>query len=117
MATVSSVLHSADHGRAWHVEFDGELIVKDSNDPECDAARALLSRGITGTLVLLDPRSGKPRLYLNIEKAAGLRVKEGPLRLAPKESRPERAPTAETGSDGMSVPSDAVLVFVTEGGW
>jgi hypothetical protein len=41
MANLYAALHSADSGRKWHVEFNGELIVKDSKDPECDAARAL----------------------------------------------------------------------------
>ena len=66
-------------GRAGHlysVIFDGKLIVERSRDPECDAARALLARGSTGTLHMLDGKTGKPRTIINIEKAAGLAVEE-----------------------------------------
>jgi hypothetical protein len=35
---------AAGHGR-YAVEFDGDLIVEGSRDPECDLARALLSKG------------------------------------------------------------------------
>ena len=59
--------------RNWHaydVLFDGDLIVTDSRDPEHDLARALLARGITGVVTLVDGTSGKPRTHINIEKAA-----------------------------------------------
>ena len=35
-------------GYRYSVICRGELIVENSRDPECDAARALLARGITG---------------------------------------------------------------------
>jgi hypothetical protein len=78
------------------VIFDGKLLVERSSDPECDTARALLAKGVTGKLTLLDGKTGKPRSVIDIERAALLCVKEGPLRFAPYESRPDRSPTAET---------------------
>ena len=60
-----------------------------SRDPECDVARALRARGITGKLTMVDA-NGRPRTVIDIET-----VREGPLRFAPYESRPERAPAAE----------------------
>ena len=54
------------------MEFHGELIVHNSTDPECDAARVLLERGCTGQLTILDGVTGKPRLILDIERAAKL---------------------------------------------
>jgi hypothetical protein len=60
--------------------------------------RALLAKGITGKLTLLDGKTGKPRIVIDIEQLAQLCVKEGPLRFAPYESRPDRSPAAETGS-------------------
>ena len=69
-------------GYAYSVIFRGELIVDKSRDPECDAARALLARGHTGRLTMLDGKTGKPRTIINIEKAAKLRTVEpnrGPL--------------------------------------
>jgi hypothetical protein len=65
-------------GYRYSVIFEGKLLVERSRDPECDAARALLARGITGELTLLDGKTGKPRIIINIEKAARLRVEEGP---------------------------------------
>jgi hypothetical protein len=85
----------------YNVAFEGETIVEGSRDPETDLARALLARGHTGPVTLLDGATGKPRLIVNIEKAAKLCVKEGPLRFAPHESRPERPLTAEMDPVGM----------------
>jgi hypothetical protein len=83
-------------GEVYSVVFRGELLVERSNDPECDAARALLAKGITGKLTMLNGKTGRPRSVIDIERAARLCVKEGPLRFAPYESRPDRSPTAET---------------------
>src|SRR6478736_1011109 len=58
------------------VEFDGELIVVDSRDPEHDLARALLARGLTGKVTMLDAQTGKPRTVVDIAKAAELCVSE-----------------------------------------
>jgi hypothetical protein len=85
----------------YNVAFAGQIIVEGSRDPETDLARALLARGHTGPVTLLDGATGKPRLIVNIEKAAKLCVKEGPLRFAPHESRPERPLTAEMDPVGM----------------
>ena len=60
----------------YHVEFDGNLIVDDSRDPECDLARALLSRRITGTVEVIDAITGTHRCTITIGKAASLRTVE-----------------------------------------
>lgn len=83
-------------GEVYSVIYRGELLVERSRDPECDAARALLQKGITGKFTMLDGKTGMPRSVIDIEGAAQLCVKEGPLRFAPYESRPDRSPTAET---------------------
>ena len=59
-------------GYVYSVIHDGKLLVERSRDPECDAARALLAKGITGKLVMCDGKTGVPRTIINIEKAAGL---------------------------------------------
>jgi hypothetical protein len=59
----------------YDVAFAGEVIVKSSRDPEHDAARALLARGITGRMETLGS-DGKVRMHLTIEKAAELTVTE-----------------------------------------
>ena len=58
------------HWYAYNVVFDGDLIITDSRDPEHDLARALLARGVTGTVTLHDGNTGKPRTIINIEKTA-----------------------------------------------
>jgi hypothetical protein len=63
-------------GYRYSVLFDGKLLVERSRDPECDAARALLAKGITGTLTMLDGKTGKPRTIIDIEKAAKLSTVE-----------------------------------------
>jgi hypothetical protein len=74
-------------------------------DPECDAARALLARGITVTLC--DGKTGIPRTIIDIARAAGLCVREGPLRFAPYEGRPDRASSPEGDTVGDPVPEAA----------
>ena len=63
-------------GYLYSVTHEGKLLVDRSRDPECDAAGALLAKGITGTLVMCDGKTGIPRTIINIEKAAGLQVTE-----------------------------------------
>jgi hypothetical protein len=70
-------LHPLPSGR-YSVLFDGKLLVECSRDPECDAARALFAMGHTGKLTMLDGKTGRPRTIIDIEKAAKLRVEEGP---------------------------------------
>jgi hypothetical protein len=58
------------------VIFRGKLLVERSRDPECDAAPALVAKGITGKLTICDGKTGLPRTVIDIEKAAGLRASE-----------------------------------------
>ena len=77
MGELVTLIHSIDRGRKWNVEFDGELIVENSKDPECDTARALLARGITGKVGVIDADTGMPRLTFDIEKLSKLRLRKG----------------------------------------
>ena len=61
----------------YSVEFAGDLIVKRSTNPEHDACRALLARGVTGPLLLLDCATGKERSRIDIERGALWLVSEG----------------------------------------
>jgi hypothetical protein len=72
---VKARLHPLGCGR-YSVLFDGKLLVEASRDPECDAARALLSRGYTGSLHMLDGKTGLPRTIIDIERAAKLTAEE-----------------------------------------
>jgi hypothetical protein len=99
-------LHPLANGR-YSVIFDGKLLVEGSRDPECDAARALLAQGRIGKLTLCDGKTGIPRTIIDTEKAARLCVKEGPLRFAPYEGRPDRASSPEADTGGHPVPEAA----------
>lgn len=57
-------------GYKFDVHFDEEVIVSRSLDAEHDAARALLKRGISGILTILDGKTHKPRTLIDIVKAA-----------------------------------------------
>ena len=67
----------------------------------------MLARGITDKLTMVDANTGSPRTVIDIERAAKLTVKEGPLRFAPYESRPERAPAAEDDVVLVTIPPEA----------
>jgi hypothetical protein len=71
-------------GYRYDVLLDGEVIVARSRDPEYDVARVLHARGLRGRFRTIDFRPGKPRMLLDIEKAAKLRIVErddGPSRV------------------------------------
>jgi hypothetical protein len=64
----------------------------------------LLSKGFTGTITVLDERTGKPLTFVNIEKAAPLTVEEGPSGprfVKRRESRVESSHTAEAAGVGL----------------
>lgn len=63
-------------GYRYDVILGGDVIVRRSGDPEHEAARALRSRGLSGTFRTTDFVTGKPRMILDIEKTAGLRTVE-----------------------------------------
>jgi hypothetical protein len=67
---------SRDHYYHYDVVFDGEVVVANHWEAVCEFARALLARGITGEVTLLDGTTHKPRLIVDIEKAAKLTVRE-----------------------------------------
>ena len=58
------------------VDVRRRALVVDSRDPEHDLARALLARGLTGKVTMLDAQTGKPRTVIDIAKAAELCVSE-----------------------------------------
>lgn len=73
-------------GYRYDVLLDGEVIVQRSRDPEYEAARVLHARGLRGRFRTIDFRTDKPRMTLDIGKAAKLRTVErdhGGLTVAP----------------------------------
>ena len=50
----------------------GETLLESARDPAFEACRALLAKGIVGTLVTYSPGSSVPRLRVYIEKGSKL---------------------------------------------
>ena len=92
----------------YNVVFEGEIIVERSRDPETDLARALLARGHTGKVTMLDGATGKPRTIIDIEKAAKVRTVETGTypRFRRIERYAESPPAAETQVVGMDALKD-----------
>lgn len=72
---LSALLFYQDRGR-YNVTFGGVPIVVGSADPETDLARALLERGLTGTVTIRDGKTGIARTFIDIEMAAAHRTVE-----------------------------------------
>src|SRR5215813_12447299 len=89
-----------------NVCFAGEIVVERSRDPDTDLARALLERGHTGKVTLVDGETGKPRTIIDIEKAAKVRTVETGTypRFRRYQTCAESPPTAETPAVGRSCP-------------
>ena len=68
-------LHTHEHGR-YSITFEDETLVSRVRDPEHDAARELLTRGIRGKAETIDAVTGTPRLRFDIEAFAGTCVEE-----------------------------------------
>ncbi len=65
-------LHYKPKSRRYSVSFEGRELVSDSFDPEFDACRALLAKGITGRLETWREGTPYPCMILDIELAAKL---------------------------------------------
>ena len=93
-------------GYVYSVIYEGQLLVERSRDPECDAARALVAKGITGELTPLDGKTGRPRTIINIERAAKLTAEEGPCTpLLRKYRERYQRDRPETGSGATTLPA------------
>jgi len=62
-------------GQTYNVLLNGEIIALGSRDPEHDAARVLLRRGITGRMTTLGP-DGRVRMHFDIEETAKWSMEE-----------------------------------------
>jgi hypothetical protein len=91
---------------SYAVEFEGEMIVKGSRKPECDAARALLARGITGKLTMLDANTGKPRTIIDIERAAHLTMSEE-SRDGLRRRKCRQSPDSSSSTTEVTMPPEA----------
>jgi hypothetical protein len=69
-------------GARYRVTYLGATLIESARDPDFEACRALLARGITGTLVTYSPGGSVPRMRVDIEQGAKLTIvenaKDGP---------------------------------------
>jgi hypothetical protein len=59
------------HWYSYRVTYLGEVVVRDSRDPEHSLARALQARGLHGLIQIIDGKTGMTRSIINIDVAAG----------------------------------------------
>ena len=111
MGELVTLIHSIDRGRKWNVEFDGELIVENSKDPECDTARALLARGITGKVEVIDADTGMLGSPSTSRSYPSSKIEEGPhgprfvkIRQETVVDRPQTAETSPRRHSGAQGP-------------
>jgi hypothetical protein len=97
-------------GPLFNASYEGQIIVVGSTEPCLDAARILKARGISGRLEMWDAVLLYCRFHVDIEKAAGLTVREGhePPRLVKFESfAPRNSPEGNFESGGTTVAQTA----------
>jgi hypothetical protein len=74
--------HYASGGARYRVTYLGETLIASARDPEFEACRALLAKGIIGTLVTYGPGGTAARMRIDIEDGAKLttieNANEGP---------------------------------------
>jgi hypothetical protein len=63
-------------GYRYDVILGDEVIVRRSRDPEHDTARALLARGVGGHFRTIDFATGRPRMVVDVAKAARVSIVE-----------------------------------------
>src|SRR5262245_16064474 len=56
----------------YRVTYLGTTLIESARDPEFEACRALLAKGVTGTMVAYSAGSWVPRMRINIAKGAQL---------------------------------------------
>lgn len=68
--------HWTSSGARFEVTHNGKTLIESSRDPEHDACRALLAKGLTGTLETYHPGGTVARMRLDIERGAKLGINE-----------------------------------------
>jgi len=66
-----------DSGHRYRVIHNGVTLIESTKNPEFDAARALLAKGITGRLEIWRQGASDRAILLDIRRAAELTVEDG----------------------------------------
>jgi hypothetical protein len=76
--------HYTPAGARYRVTYLGKTLIGSARDPEYEACRALLAKGVKGKMVTYSPGSLVPRTRIDIESGAQLTIientNEGPRR-------------------------------------
>jgi hypothetical protein len=107
---VSTAGLAAEYRHRYRVLRDDAVLIESTWNPEYEAARALLAKGVTGQCEVWRAGKGHPASVMDIERAARLTVietrKDGP-RLA--KWRPFAAETFRPGSPSRGLPVSTLL--------
>ena len=91
VATLHPRWRGGNGGYCYDVTYDGEQVVTGSHDPEHDLARALLAKGVTGLVEIVEADSNKARTFVNVVPAAKWSIFEGQRQLGRGRWRPFEA--------------------------
>jgi hypothetical protein len=72
----TSTSHPDAPAQRYRVWYDGSILIEDTHNPEYEACRALLRKGVTGRLETFRSDKSDPCMILDIEMAAGLTISE-----------------------------------------
>jgi hypothetical protein len=108
--------HLTENGQRYRVSWAGKTLIESTRNPEHDACRALLARGITGRLEVWRAGTTFPASSIDIERGAGWTISEteehGPrlVRWRPFEHSDGDAISRSDGSgkNGHVVPAGSV---------
>jgi hypothetical protein len=87
----------SQRGQMYRGIYAGSILIESNRNPEFDACRALLAKGITGKIETWRPGVAFPAMQIDIERGAQLTVtesdKDGPC-FAPWHPHPDAVPYA-----------------------
>jgi hypothetical protein len=92
-AEISHTVHpGTKHYYHYDITFQGEKVVENSIDAECELARVLQARGLKGTVQIIDAETKRHRMSILIEKAALLTVRDSDKRIKFSKWKPWNGP-------------------------
>jgi hypothetical protein len=91
--------HYAGTRARYRVTYLGKTLIESARDPEFEACRALLARGVTGTLVTYNPGSSVARMRIDIAKGAQLMTIDN-AEVGPRVGRYRPHPKSSDRDDG-----------------
>jgi hypothetical protein len=72
----ASLVPTAERSQRYRTTYLGSILIESSRNPEFDACRALLARGVTGKLRVWRSGRASADMCLDIERGTGLTIRE-----------------------------------------